>query len=229
VNLTTINTAYNDINVSVTDDGRSLFFMSDRPGGHGDWDIWMSTRETTEDDWGTPVNCGSQVNSEYKEFTSCISADGLELYIGSNRLGSSGGHDLWVARRATVLDAWEEPVNLGPIVNSPKSEYFLNISPDGLILFFVSRRPGGYGERDIWVTTRAKKEDDWGIPVNVGPSINSSAHEQMAIISPDGSELYFNSSRYGVYGSFDIWQMSIAPLSEVFQEDSHDELDQKTK
>jgi len=228
VNLTTINTAYNDQNVSVTENGLSLFFMSDRPDGHGQSDIWMSTRETTEDDWGTPENCGSSVNSAYKEFTSCISADGLELYIGSGRPKSSGGYDLWVTKRSTDSVAWEEPENLGPIVNSPSSEYCPNISPDGLILFFVSRRPGGYGERDIWVTTRAKKEDDWGIPVNIGPSINTSAHEQMVIISPKDSVLYFNSSRYGVYGSFDIWQMSIAPSSAVFQEDSHDELDQKS-
>ena len=216
VNLTAINSAYNDINVSVTADGLSLFFMSDRPGWHGKWDIWVSTRETEKDDWGTSVNLGPPVNSAYREFTSCISADGLELYIGSDRTGGSGGHDLWVARRATKEDDWEEPVNLRLIVNSPSDEFFPNISADGLRLFFVSLRSGGYGGRDIWVTTRATKDSPWSEPVNLRPSINTSAHEQMVIISPKDSVLYFNSSRYGVYGSFDIWQMSIAPSSEVF-------------
>jgi len=229
VNLTTINSAYNDNNSSITADGLWLFFMSNRPGGYGAWDIWVSTRVTTDDPWGTPVNLGPPVNSEDREFTSCISNDGMELYIGSDRPGGSGGSDLWVTRRETLDDAWEEPVNLGSTVNSPSGEFYPNISADKRTLFFVSMRPDGYGGRDIWVTTRATTDDSWREPMNLGPSINSSALEQMAIISPDSSVLYFNSSRYGVYGSFDIWQVSIAPSSEVFQEDSTDELDQKIK
>jgi len=217
VNLTTINSAYSDNNSSITADGLWLYFSSNRPGGQGEWDIWMSTRKTTEDDWGTPVNPGPPVNSAGGEFTSCISADGRELYFGSNRSGGSGDLDLWVTRRASDSDAWEEPVNLGPVVNSPYSESRPNISADNLTLFFVSKRPDGYGDRDIWATTRTTPEDDWRIPVNLGPSINSSALEQMVIISPDRSVLYFNSSRYGVYGNFDIWQVKITPSSEVFQ------------
>jgi len=159
------------------------------------------------------VNCGRPANSAYWEFTSFISADGLELYVGSNRPGGSGGKDIWVTRRATVSDAWEEPVNLGPTVNSPSDEFCPNISADDLTLFFVSLRPGGYGGRDIWVTTRATTSDPWREPMNIGPPINSSADEQMAIFSPVGSVLYFNSSRPGGYGGHtDIWQVSILPV-----------------
>ena len=66
-----------------------------------------------------------------------------------------------------------EPTNLGPIVNTAYRETYPFISHDGLSLYFGSNRPGTLGDRDIWVTTRATTEDEWGTPFNLGPPINS--------------------------------------------------------
>ncbi len=107
------------------------------------------------------------------------------------------------------------PTNLGPTVNSSAWDLAPNISADGLELFFISTRPGGSGDADIWVTTRATKEDDWGNPVNLGPTVNTLYGDDSPSISSDGSTLYFDSDRSGGSGTWDIWQVSIVPVVDL--------------
>jgi len=82
-----------------------------------------------------------------------------------------------------------EPVNLGPTINSGDFENSPCISADNLSLFFASSRPGGYGSGDIWVSTRATTQDDWGEPVNLGPLVNGPSEEYQPAISTDALEL----------------------------------------
>ncbi len=213
----TVNSSANDFLPSISADGLSLFFSSRRPGGYGDPDIWVTTRETTDDDWGEPVNLGPTVNSSYNDNAPNISADGLTLFFGSERPGGYGSADVWVTTRASVSDPWGEPVNLGPTVNSSHLEGTPSISSDGLSLFFESDRPGGSGSWDIWVTTRATTDDDWSAPVNLGPTVNSSTYEQTPSISADGLSLFFGSSRPGGFGtSSDLWVATRATTSDPF-------------
>jgi uncharacterized protein (TIGR02246 family) len=189
----TVNSSAGDTSPSISADGLELYFSSDRPGGYGLDDIYVMTRATTEDDWGEPVNLGPLVNSSTADITPSISADGLELYFcewGDPRPGGLG-HDLWVTTRPTKDDEWGEPVNLAT-VNSSDYEFTPEISSDGLELYFESNRPGGVGGEDIYVSTRATTEDDWGEPVNLGPTINSSLWEHCPTISADGLTLFFD-------------------------------------
>ncbi|GAI23484.1 unnamed protein product, partial [marine sediment metagenome] len=112
-----------------------------------------------------------------------MSADGLSLYFASQRSGGYGGIDLWVTTRATTEDDWGTAVNLGPVVNSSARDARPSISSDGLSLFFGSDRPGGLGGRDLYVTTRATIDDDWRTPVNLGPIVNSPAHDTRVSVS----------------------------------------------
>ena len=190
-----INRSSKDGNPDIWPDGLTLLFDSDRPGTHGNMDIWLSTRETTDDPWSEPVNLGSTINSPYYDGHSSVSSDGLSLFFISDRPGGYGGRDIYVSTRATTNDPWSEPVNLGPTVNSPSDDYGPDISSDGLKLFFDSYRPGGYGERDIWVTRRTAIDAPWSEPVNLGPTVNSSYGDHTSCISPDGSILFFFSKR----------------------------------
>jgi len=106
---------------------------------------------------------------------------------------------------ADAVPIFGDPVNLGPEVNSSTAEYDPHISPDGLSLYFLSRRPGGLGGADIWVTTRKTEDDPWGPPVNLGQPVNTEAFEGAPCISADGLEFYFISGRPGGSGSQDIW------------------------
>ena len=210
---------------SISADGLTLYISSDRAGGSGQQDIWISTRETIDDPWSAPVNLGPTVNSASYEWSQSISADGLELYFSSGRPGGSGDLDLWVTTRSTASDDWTTPVNLGSSVNSSAGEVSPSISPDGLCLFFFSNRPGGYGSRDIWVTTRATKDDEWRTPVNLGAPVNTSAMDQGAMFSADGSTIFFCSSRSGGYGGLDLLQISIEPVFDLNSDGFVDILD----
>jgi uncharacterized protein (TIGR02246 family) len=220
----TINTPSADFAPNISADGLKLFFSSTRPSGSGQSDIWVTTRATKEDDWGNPVNLGPTVNSSAWEVGPCVSADGLELYFGSyNRPGGSGDYDLWVTTRETTDDDWGPPVNLGPTVNSSAGEWGQSLSADGLELYFSSQRPGGHGRLDLWVTTRETTNDDWGNPVNLGPTVNSSADDAFPYISPDGLKLFFSdylfgTSRPGGYGGADIWMTTRATKSDPWGE-----------
>ena len=217
-----VNTNTWDTSAYISADGLELYFDSTRPGGDGDWDIWMTRRTTKDDSWGIPENLGSVVNSSYGEGLPWISPDGLELYVASNRPGGFGDYDIWISKRSTKNDPWEEPTNLGPIVNSTAIEWG-TLSPDGLLLFgsddiIGPRRPGGFGGSDMWVTRRASLSDPWSTPVNLGQIVNSPSHDCWPRISPDGSTLYFSSMRPGGLGGpyyGDIWQASILPIVDL--------------
>ena len=128
--------------------------------------------------------------------------------------------DIWVTTRPTRDDPWGTPVNLGPTVNSSANEIPGSISADGLQLYFSGRRaefarPGGYGKVDLWVTTRDTIDDEWGTPINLGPTFNSSSDDGAASISADGSVLYFSSDRPGGLGDYDLWQVPIDPVVDL--------------
>lgn len=99
-----VNTAYHEDNPDTSADGLVLLVTSNRPGGFGDSDIWMSRRTTIEDNWGPPVNLGSTVNTPASEEGQTISVDGKTLYFHSNRPGGMGGSDLWQAPVIPVVD-----------------------------------------------------------------------------------------------------------------------------
>ena len=207
-----VNTSAWDGVAIVSPDGLTLYLSSDRPGGSGGLDLYATTRETKEAPWTTPVNLGSTVNSPSDDWSPYISADGLELYFSSTRPGGEGGFDVWMATRVTIEDDWSTPVNLGPGTNSGADELVPSICADGLCFFFCSLRPGGYGSRDIWVMTRATRDDDWSAPANPGPPLNSSSMDQTATLSADGSTVFFLSSRPGGYGGLDLMQVSLTPV-----------------
>ena len=208
-----VNSPKDDCLGSISPDGRTFYFSSDRNGGYGGVDIYMSTRATKSSPWGQAVNLGPSINSSGDDRSPCISPDALELYITSYRPGGYGYHDIYVSRRATTSDPWSQVVNLGPVVNSAYGENYPCLSPDGRLLFFNDRdgswRPGGYGLNDIWMSRRASLSDPWQAPVNLGPLVNGPAVDQNPRISPDGSMLHFWSNRGG---SFENYRAPVIPI-----------------
>jgi len=205
----TVNSSSWDQTPSISTNGLTLYFSSDRPGEG----LWITTRQTKDDPWCTPVNLGPTVNSQGYNWMPSISADGLDLYFCSDRSGGYGNWDIWVSKRETIHDEWGPPVNLGPTVNSAHRDLSISISHDGLLLFFDSDRPGGSGGHDLWLTRRETTDGPWGTPVNLGPTVNSSyPWDQTPSISADGSTLYFTSERPGDLGGGDIYQTPIIPI-----------------
>jgi hypothetical protein len=159
--------------------------------------------------FGNPVNLRSVVPAidPVHESPTCLSYDGLEMYITSDRTGGQGGFDVWVLKRDSIDAEWGPLENLGPAVNTAANDFNVSISVDGLTLYFDSfatNRPGAQGQSDIYMTTRATRNDPWGQPVNLGPKVNTARNERCPSLSSDGLELYFESNRAGGYGGVDI-------------------------
>ena len=203
-----VNSAGTDAGSCLSRDGLELHFNSDRPGGHGDFDLYVTRRADRSSPWGPPVNLGLEVNSSKMEGFPWASSDGLELYFLS---GGYDNLDLYVCRRAQPSDPWGTRTNLGPVVNSPHNEAAPCLSPDGRLLFFhdaYNLRPGGYGNGDLWMTRRSGSSAPWEAPVNLGPMINGPATDERPCLSPDGSALYFARDSGGIVTH---WRASLIP------------------
>lgn len=194
-----INTTGLEDGNSISQDSSKLYLSSDRAGGQGGDDIWVSEYVGG---WQTPVNLGGNVNTVSDEYEPSISSDGTKLYFSSYRSGGYGLSDIYVSEY--VGGVWQPAVNIGPNINTADYEGCPSISADGSKLYFASDRPGGYGWRDIWFSESSG--DSWMLPVNLGDSINSPDDEFTPCISKDGLKLYFDSTRPGGYGEMDIWQ-----------------------
>jgi len=200
----TVNSEYHDYEAYLSPDGLELYFCSNRPGGSGGYDIWMTKRAHIEDPWGPPANLGPQINTSSWDAPGSMSADGLVLYV---QLFNEG---IYTITRATRDAPWGPPVNLGPIVNGSYVNAVPVVSPDGLELFFSSGRPSGYGNWDIWTSARATNSDPWGTPVNLGAAVNSPGVDSPTWISPDGLTLLLFSDRPGGFGAVDTWMTTRA-------------------
>jgi len=145
--------------------------------------------------WSDPVWLGAVINSNQRDLGPELSRDGLSLYFNSERAGGFGGMDIWVSRRDCETCPWGTPVNLGTGINSAAVEESPALSADGHLLFFNSTNTTN-GDADLFVCWRGDIHDDlaWGSPVNLGPMINSSGHDQAPEYSQPGpgpAQLYF--------------------------------------
>jgi len=137
------------------EDGRAfLMFQSDRPGGFGATDIYQS-EILPDGSFAAPILV-SELNSTDFDFRPSVRFDGLEIIFSSNRTGSLGGVDMWAATRRSVFEAWSTPINLGPNVNSSDDDQQPYIAGDRQTLYFVSNRPGGLGQLDVYVSRRLR-------------------------------------------------------------------------
>lgn len=162
--------------------------------------------------FGFLQNMGSTINGSVMDQLPVLAPNGLSLYFSSNRTGGLGAQDIYVSQRPTLTSAWGPPQNLGLALNTSSNDTISTLSPDGLGMFMQSTRPGGMGGADIYITTRADTNDDfgWTAPVNIGTPINTSSNDYFGnlFLDPkDGTQtLYFNSDRPGGMGSNDIYQ-----------------------
>lgn len=136
-------------------DGRTLYFASDRPGGSGGLDLWKVERSPAGPFWGAPVNLGPTVNTAGDEDYPFLSADGMLFFASNGRPAGLGGFDLYYFETADLV---AEPVviSLGAPFNSPGNDFGLILKDDGKSGFFVSDRPGGVGGDDIYSFSTAQ-------------------------------------------------------------------------
>lgn len=138
-----------DSQASISCDGSTLYFASNRPKGIGGTDIWMC-RRLPDGRWGNPVNLGAKVNTPQDEEAPFITNDGKTLYFSSTGHLGMGEQDIFMSWLDERNNQWSTPINLGPPVNTAYRELGIFLSADGKIGYFASDRPGGSGGMDIY-------------------------------------------------------------------------------
>lgn len=205
-----VNTSANETAPRLTIDGHRLYFTSNRPGGFGRNDLYVSRRRDKRDDtaWQAAVNLGSGVNTAANEAQPDPVEDDATgtttLFFSSDRPGGPGLDDIYAS--TLQPDETFRPAALVAELSTPFNDRQPAIRRDGLELFLGSDRPGTLGMIDLWVATRASTADPWSTPVNLGPAINTTSLDARPALSFDGRTLYFQSTRPGGFGGFDIYR-----------------------
>lgn len=136
---------------SISADGKELYFASERPGGLGGRDIWVSRWE--DGDWGPAINLGPTINTPYDEDAPFIHPDGITLFFSSNGHMSIGGYDIMYTIRKD--GTWIEPKSMGIPLNTTEDDRYYIINSSGTRGYFSSNRSGsgGKGRQDIYTVT----------------------------------------------------------------------------
>ena len=159
-----VNSKYKETQPSLSADGKTLYFASNRPGGQGDMDIWKTTFEKNM--WTNPVNLGPNINTPFDDECPFIHQDGVSLYFASDGWPGMGGRDLFMAKQNDT-GGWKVPMNLGYPVNTVGNEEGLIINRSGTMGYFSSDKktnPNHQGRVDIYSFT---------LPENAKPGVAS--------------------------------------------------------
>ena len=146
----TINTPAYEGMACFSADNRELFFVSDRPGGYGGYDIWISRFDNGL--WQLPVNAGPSINTAGNETAPFIAVDSRTLFFTSDGWPGMGGSDIFMSKRINEK-TWDKAQNLGYPINTPNDEKSEYVTGDGATMYFASDRNGPAGNYDIYQTT----------------------------------------------------------------------------
>ncbi len=147
-----INTDYHESSACYSPDGKLVYFVSDKPGGLGGSDIYVSAKDE-KGRWGKAVNLGPSINTQYNEEGVFIHPDGKTLYFSSRGRETMGGYDIFKSVFDDKTKTWSNPENLGYPVNTPDDDVFFAISASGKHGYYSSVSEKGLGEKDIYMIT----------------------------------------------------------------------------
>jgi hypothetical protein len=194
----------------VSADDREMYMFSNRTGSmSGSHDIWVATRNSPTDTFGTPVQVPN-VNSATTERSPWLSTNGLTLGFGSQRTGGMGQHDLYWTERADTSQPFATPVAI-PNVSSTGDEFCSVLSANGLRLYIVSTR---LGNMNLFVAERSTLTSPFSTPIEI-PELNTPQTERHLAITADELEVFIDSNRTGSQG-VDIYRATRPNLTTPF-------------
>ena len=198
---------FNEGAQNISQDGEWLVFTGcNFPEGLGSCDLYISY--LTKNGWSEPQNLGRNVNSEFWESTPSLSPDKKDLYFSSNVPGGFGGKDIWVCHR-NDKGQWEEPLNLGPEINTSGDESTPFIHADNQTLYFNSNGRDCYSEKPDIFVTRKLPDGKWSKPENLGYPVNTIDDEGSLVVAADGKTAYYSSDRSDTKGGLDIYTFQL--------------------
>ena len=206
-----INSSGSEYSPVLLPDGRTLLFTSRRDDSTGRMrdendhqfyeDIYISIFDSLTNSWSSPRGLSEYVNGFGHDALAGVSPDGKTIFIYKN----VNGGDLFQTQK-DVDGTWQSPVALS--INTPYFEHSASITADGQTLYFVSNRPGGRGQGDIYRVSKTAN-GEWGDPRLLDSLINTTGDEIACYITPDGTTLYFSSDDHENMGGYDIFKVRI--------------------
>jgi hypothetical protein len=180
---TTLNSTASDLHADLSADGLTLHLASFRSAN---WEIYVSRRTAPGAPWSTPVLV-QELSDPAVDSGPSLRGDGLEILFDSTRAGGLGGADIWRATRPNTTSPWSVPTPVTEL-NGPSTEASPSMTSDGLTVFFISDRPGGPGQSDVWTAQRLSYTSPFSTPVPVS-QVSSTLSDRDPAVSPDGLTL----------------------------------------
>jgi outer membrane protein OmpA-like peptidoglycan-associated protein len=186
-----INTPENEGTATISADGRTLVFTScGGRKGFGSCDLFISYKQG--ENWTSPQNLGSNINSNEWESQPSLSADGRTLYFVSDRKGSLGKRDIWVSKIDST-NLWGKAINLGTTINTIEDDLSPFIHANGKTLFYSSEGLVGMGGLDLYFSEN--QNGKWTKPENLGFPLNTHEDQVALFITADGKKAYYSLER----------------------------------
>ncbi|WP_421918272.1 hypothetical protein [Marinifilum sp.] len=164
-----INSKSKESHISISADGRTIYFSSNRPGGYGGMDIYTVSK-LPNGKWGRAKNLGPAINTEYNDDAPFIHSDGKTLYFSSAGHNTMGGLDIF--KSINIKGRWTNPVNIGYPINSTDHDIYYTPTPDGKRAYFASYRTGSVGRTDIFLI-KTPDADEAGLFVLKGKIVTT--------------------------------------------------------
>ncbi len=155
---------------SITPDGKTIYFASDRANGQGGLDIYK-THLGSNGLWSSPVNLGPEINSKFDEDAPFIHPDQKTLFFTSNGHSSMGGRDIFVSK--LINNKWTHPENMGYPVNTTSNDNYFTLIADGTRGYFSSDRKGGLGDQDIYFLNMPEESSSIPLTMIKGKILNA--------------------------------------------------------
>ena len=148
-----INTKYHESSATLSFDEKTLYFVSDQPGGYGQHDIYVSNWDEAAQEWGPAENLGDDINTEFEEKGVFFHPDGKTLYFSSDGHNTMGGLDVFKTELDPETQRWSKPVNLGYPISTPDDDIYFVVTGDERYAYYSSYRADGFGEKDLYKIT----------------------------------------------------------------------------
>jgi len=194
---------HSDWDINLSPDGNRLYFSSMRPvasseSGKKNADIWF-VKKTGPDTWSKPQRLGTPVNSNSHEVHPTIARNG-NIYFFSLVKGRST--DLFCSK--FINNQYRKPFSLGSSINTEYNESDPFVAPDDSYIIFQSKRPGGFGKNDLYISFK-KRDGSWCKPINMGSLINTEQSDKCGRVTHDGKFFIFSRSKAGSKMSDFFW------------------------
>ncbi len=219
-----VNSPFPEFAPCISLDGKTLVFTSrrnDTKGGGVDInydhlyysDVYQCTWNHEDEEWNKSEPIPGKINTEYHDGATGFTPDG-NLLLYRNIIGATKSGDIYYSKLSTSNGKWGSPKEMlakemkskkaSKRMNSSYFESSATMTENGEEIYFVSERPGGLGQADIYYIKKAGKT--WSDPINLGANINTSSDEKCVFIHPSGKILFFSSNGFEeCFGSYDLY------------------------